>query len=117
MINQAQVLSFVIWIYFIFIFGISYEYIFTKTNIVYFLTKAVTVESMEKIAAYLVDSVLSRNNAITSMEHVWTVVTVATKVFFVQKVRIYFNTALYRSTKLDSTKLPAIIFEWFFFYF
>lgn len=39
MINQAQVLSFVIWIYFIFIFGISYKYILTKTNIVLFFNE------------------------------------------------------------------------------
>lgn len=88
-----------------------------KQILFYFLTKAVTVESMEKIAAYLVDTVLSQNSAITSTEHVWTGVTVATKVFFVQKVRLSFYRALLRSTKCLFNKITSYNFWMIFFFF
>lgn len=88
-----------------------------KQILFYFLTKAVTVESMEKIAAYLVDTVLSQNSAITSTEHVWRGVTVATKVFFVQKVRLSFHRALIRSTKCLFNKITSYNFWMIFFFF
>lgn len=72
---------------------------------------------MEKIAAYLVDTVLSQNSAITSTEHVWTGVTVATKVFFVQKVRLSFYRALIQSTKLLFNKITSYNIWMIFFYF
>lgn len=102
-------MCYLLWFEFIsslFLVFLIYTYLL-KQILFYFLTKAVTVESMEKIAAYLVDTVLSQNSAITSTEHVWTGVTVATKVFFVQKVRLSFYRALIQSTKLLFNKITS----------
>lgn len=46
-------------------------YLTKNQNVIYlFLSEVVKVESTEKIVAYHVDTVLFRNSAITSTEHV-----------------------------------------------